>query len=195
MRTWLWALNTAKLWSEGSTMNCWRGRAFTSPWWPCRAKETRLWTRKLNKVGWDFGQSLFPSTKSLPLDDFCTIWEHESALILSLGLVADKEEELPGRLSRAGSYRASLRYCTYTLVSNCLSCVYNINFCCPDCTSKKTAGINCLPEFLSLSRQKPSFNKRLQVCYYHKDEHPDGAFTEEHKSLQHDYVHESNRNR
>lgn len=136
MPTWLSALNTAKLWSEGSTMNWWRGRAFTSPWWPCRAKETRLWTRKLDKVGWEFGQSLFYSTKSLPWDDFCTNWDHESGLILSLGLVADKEEELPGRLSRAGSYRASLRYCTWTSVSNCLSCVHNIHFCCPDWTSK-----------------------------------------------------------
>lgn len=147
MRTWLLALSTAKLWSEGSTMNWWRGRAFTSPWWPCRAKETRLWTRKLDKVGWDFGQSRFSSTNSLPLDDFCTNWDHESALILSLGLVADKEEELPGRLSRAGSYRASLRYCTRTLVSNCLSCVYNIHFCCPDWTSKKIYIISqsCFP--------------------------------------------------
>lgn len=128
MLTWLSALNTARLWSEGSTMNCWRGRAFTSLWWPCRAKETRLWTRKLDKVGWDFGQSLFSSTKSLLLDDFCTNWDHESALILSLGLVADKEEELPGRLSRAGSYRTSLRYCTWILDSDCLSRVYNIHF-------------------------------------------------------------------
>lgn len=62
--------------------------------------------------------------KSLLSDDFRTNSDRERALILSLGLVADKEEELPGRLSRAGSYRASLRYYTRTLVS-CLSFMFN----------------------------------------------------------------------
>lgn len=125
MQTWLWVLSTAELWSEGSTTNCWRGRASTSPWWPCRAKETRLWTRKLDKVGRDFGQSVFSSPKSLLLDDWCPNWDRTRALILSLGLVADKEEEVPERLSRAGSYRASLRYYTRTLVSHCLQFIYN----------------------------------------------------------------------
>lgn len=42
----------------------------------------------------------------------CFCCDCEDGLIVSLGSVADKEQEEPERLSRAGSYRASLRYYT-----------------------------------------------------------------------------------
>lgn len=78
----------------------------------------------------------------------CRVFQVDSTcknlLIVSLGLVAQKEEEREAaRLSRAGSYRASLRYYTNTFPVSArpLSCthflMYNIHLLGPDCASKE----------------------------------------------------------